>query len=253
MFLSYEHVTFRYRPFPIALARPIMAHDDYKRFVDAYPPLDLFVNYAAMGKKGMKYTLSEKESPKQYAAFVQGSPLWREFHRWIKSDEFIYGALDMLRSHQIDLGYERISPGKRMVRQLKAAFGRRWPRRFDRLTARFEYSALPADGGNVVPHTDAPTKIVTMVVSLAAPGEWRPEFGGGLDVNRPKDEKLDYNKMNRLLPFEDVEVIDTFDFRENQAVIFVKTFNSWHSVRPMQGAGSQALRRTLTIVIEAGA
>jgi hypothetical protein len=31
----------------------------------------------------------------------------------------------------------------------------------------------------------------------------------------------------------------------------VKTFNSWHSVRPMTGIGSDALRRTLTINIEA--
>ena len=37
---------------------------------------------------------------------------------------------------------------------------------FRSLEARFEFSALPADGGNIVPHTDAPTKIVTMVVSM---------------------------------------------------------------------------------------
>jgi hypothetical protein len=36
-------------------------------------------------------------------------------------------------------------------------------------------------------------------------------------------------------------------------VIFVKTFNSWHSVRPMQGNGSGAMRKTLTINIEAHA
>jgi hypothetical protein len=47
-----------------------------------------------------------------------------------------------------------------------------------------------------------------------------------------------------------MEVIDTYDFRPNQAVMFVRTFNSWHSVRPMQGKGSPAMRRTLTINIE---
>jgi hypothetical protein len=31
------------------------------------------------------------------------------------------------------------------------------------LEARFDFSALPADGGNLPPHTDAPTKIVTMM------------------------------------------------------------------------------------------
>lgn len=252
MYFDFDHINFRCRPFPIALARPIMPPDQYAAYVAAYPPLDLFASYAAMGKIGMKFTLSEKENAKHYEQFVQGSPLWREFHRWIKSDAFIYGTLDMLRRHEIDLGYERISSGKRMARQLRAAFGGRWSHRFDRLSARFEFSALPADGGQVVPHTDAPGKIVTMVVSMAAPGEWHPEYGGGLDINRPKDERLDFNQMNRLARFEDMEVVETFDFEANQAVIFVKTFNSWHSVRPMTGAGSSALRRTLTIVIEAG-
>ena len=47
-----------------------------------------------------------------------------------------------------------------------------------------------------------------------------------------------------------MEIIDTFEFNPNQAVVFVKTFNSWHSVRPMTGKGSSLMRRTLTINIE---
>lgn len=253
MYFSYQHVNFRYRPFPIALARPIFSDADYARFVEAYPPLALFASYDEMGKQGRKYTLSEKENPEHYDKFVQGNALWKNFHRWIKSAAFVYETLDMLRGHGVDLGYERIASGRRMARQLKAVFGGRWSHRFDRLSARFEFSALPADGGQVVPHTDAPGKIVTMVVSMATPGEWAPEYGGGLDINRPKDESRDFNQMNGLARFEDMEILDTFDFQENQAVIFVKTFNSWHSVRPMAVAGSTALRRTLTIVIEAGA
>ena len=47
-----------------------------------------------------------------------------------------------------------------------------------------------------------------------------------------------------------MDVIDTFEFTPNQGVIFVKTFNSWHSVRPMTGKGSKLMRKTLTINIE---
>jgi hypothetical protein len=47
-----------------------------------------------------------------------------------------------------------------------------------------------------------------------------------------------------------MQVLDTYPFTPNQAVVFVKTFNSWHSVRPMQGIGSPAMRKTLTINIE---
>lgn len=46
-----------------------------------------------------------------------------------------------------------------------------------------------------------------------------------------------------------MDVIDTFEFTPNQAVMFVKTFNSWHSVRPMTGTDPSVLRKTLTINI----
>jgi hypothetical protein len=57
--------------------------------------------------------------------------------------------------------------------------------------------------------------------------------------------------MNRQAGFDEMEVLDTFPFTPNQAVVFIKTFNSWHSVRPMLGNGSNAMRKTLTINIEA--
>jgi hypothetical protein len=250
MHLDYDGIRFRYDPYPIGLARPVMPAEAYARYVEAFPPIELFESYAAMGKPGRKFTLSEKENGAKYRDFVQSVPLWRDFHAWIKSDDFVHGALDMLKAHDIDLGFRPVSASKRLRRGLKTMLGRRVPAREVPLEARFEFSALPADGGEVVPHTDAPSKIVTMVVSIAGEGEWDPAHGGGLDVNRPRDSSLAFNQMNRLAGYADMEVLETFDFCPNQAVVFVKTFNSWHSVRPMQGQGSKALRRTLTIVIE---
>ena len=48
----------------------------------------------------------------------------------------------------------------------------------------------------------------------------------------------------------EVETLNTFEFGPNQCIIFVRTFNSLHCVRPMTGKGSQAMRRSLTINIE---
>jgi hypothetical protein len=42
-----------------------------------------------------------------------------------------------------------------------------------------------------------------------------------------------------------MDVIDTFEFTPNQAVMFVKTFNSWHSVRPMTGVTGRCCARCL--------
>ena len=111
---------------------------------------------------------------------------------------------------------------------------------------------LPADDGNVLPHTDSPGKIVTIVISMIRSGEWNPTFGGGTDVNRPWNRRLQFNYVNRQAQFSDMEVLHTYEYAPNQGVIFIKTFNSWHSVRPMTGQGSDAMRRTLTIVIEEG-
>ena len=109
---------------------------------------------------------------------------------------------------------------------------------------------LPAQGGHVIPHTDGAGKVVTLVVSMLDESEWDPAWGGGTDVNRPKDPTRYFNRLNRQLGFDEVEVLDTFAFEPNQAVVFVKTFNSWHSVRPMTAPDRSRLRRTLTINIE---
>lgn len=48
-----------------------------------------------------------------------------------------------------------------------------------------------------------------------------------------------------------MDVIDTCEFCPNQAMMFIRTLNSWHSVQLMTCVGTEAMRRTLTINIEA--
>src|SRR5690625_292380 len=224
----------------------------YRQFVEAFPPMDIFVGYGDMGTPGVKFTLSEKENPDSYEKFIQGHPLWRDFHRWVKSDEFIFMVLRSLRDHHVDAGYDkykaRQSYFRRTLRELRQG---RWNFSTPGLTTRFEFSALPANGGFLPPHTDAPSKIITLVFSMAdEQGDWDPAWGGGLDVNVPKDERLAYNYHNKLADFSEMEIVKSFAYQPNQCVVFVKTHDSWHSIRPMQGQGLPDLRKTLTIVIE---
>ena len=247
---SYDHLQFRYEPFPIGIAKPALAEDLYRELVDRYPPQELF---AYLPKVGHKYSLSEKYNGDAYRAFIKSSGPWRELHAWIKSDRFIPAVIDALKAHHIDLGQKPLSGAKRALKAVRnVARARRRPLP-PRLSTRFEFSMLPADGGYIMPHTDSPSKIVTLIVSMARDGEWSPAFGGGTDVNRPKDMRLAFNRMNVQAGFEEMEVLDTFEFTPNQVVVFVKTFNSWHSVRPMTGTGSPLMRKTLTINIEAAA
>ncbi|MDF2094360.1 2OG-Fe(II) oxygenase [Aquibaculum arenosum] len=251
-YFSLDNLEFDYRPYPIGIARPVMAPEVYRQFVDAFPPMELFVGYGDMGTPGVKFTLSEKENPENYQKFVKEHPLWREFYRWVKSDDFIFMVLAALRDRHIDVGYDKYKERqpylRRTLRELRQG---RLNLSTPGLTTRFEFSALPADGGFLPPHTDAPSKIITLVFSMADEAEaWDPAWGGQLDVNVPKDERWAYNYHNTLSDFSDMEVVKSFDYQPNQCVVFVKTHDSWHSIRPMQGQGEPALRKTLTIVIE---
>jgi hypothetical protein len=250
MFFDYGQAEFRYMPFPIGIAKPVMPAERYRELVANFPPVELFESFEEMGKKGRKFTLSVKENPRRYHDFVQGNPLWREFHAWIKSKDFVYGVMDLLRRHELDLGYRHVPPAQRLLRRAKGLVRRRRVPAHVPLEARFEFSALPADGGNLPPHTDAPTKVVTMIVAIVEDGGWDQAYGGGTDVNQPKDEKRSFNQMNRVAGFDEMDVLHTYPFTPNQCVLFIKTFNSWHSVAPMQGPPC-LLRRTLTINIEA--
>ncbi|MGN6720494.1 MAG: hypothetical protein ACTHLX_24275 [Candidatus Binatia bacterium] len=107
-----------------------------------------------------------------------------------------------------------------------------------------------ADGGEVAPHTDTPKKIITLVLSMIREGEWDTRFGGALQINRATDNAYAFNLNNRIVPWDKVEVVDIISFVPNQCIIFVKTFNSLHSVRKMTQHDSSALRKTVTITIQ---
>jgi hypothetical protein len=249
VYFSYQNLKLRYEPFPIGLIRPLMDESLYERLLDNYPPVELFESHQEYGKDDIKFALSEKLNAARYYGFIKSSPTWRDFHGWVTKGSFVREALLALKQNDIDLDYECQAWRQRLTARLKNLRKGRLCAHPPPLKARFEFSALPANGGMVVPHTDARRKLVTFVISMVREGEWDTRHGGGLDINRPRNPRLNYNQINRHAGFEDMEVIDTYEFMPNQGVLFIKTFNSWHSVRPMSGTDSTALRKTLTINI----
>jgi hypothetical protein len=247
--LNFKASELRYEPYPLAVLRPSLDPALYAELVAAYPPTSLF---AKLPKFEYKLALSEKFAPKNYAKFLAQTPVWRRLHDWLKSEDFIRQTVAFLKDNNIDLGIDEAfeSAPERAKRTLGDVAKGRLPSRGLSLRARFEFSVLKADGGEVAPHTDTPKKIITLVQTMIADGEWPENFGGGLDINRPTDNRYAFNWNNRMVPWDKIEVIDTVPFVPNQCTVFVKTFNSLHSVRRMQNKGSDALRKTITIVIE---
>lgn len=239
----------RYSPYPLAVMRPALEQSFYDELVRTFPPETLF---GKIPKYDYKLSLSEKTNSKAYEDFIANTPAWRRFHQWIKSDDFIRAVVDFLKSKNLDLDLNdyfmptakrlRVAAGKIARGQIPAGPGR--------LRTRFEFSVLRADGGEVAPHTDTPRKIITLVMSMIAPGEWPVEFGGGLEIDRVTDDAYAFNWNNRMVPWDKIEAVETIPFVPNQCMIFLKTFNSLHCVRPMTQRGSKALRKTITIVIE---
>lgn len=244
--LNFDALQFEYEPYPIGLATTVFADDCYAALCRDYPRQELFEFKPELGNK---YSLSEVNHPEHYRRFVRETASWRDFHDYVKSSSFIPGILELLARHNLDLGF-----GRYQVASRKSVTSRTSPlnrlRRTREISARFEFSMMGADGGYILPHTDAQNKLITLVVAMMPDGEWDTAWGGGTEILRPRDRRQTFNRVNRYLKFDEVELIKHWDFKPNQCVVFVKTFNSWHAVSPMTGPSDGVLRKTLTINIE---
>lgn len=244
---AFDRASFLYEPYPVGLIKDVFDGAYYEQLVSSFPKLDIF---QFMKHHGDKYSLSELNNASQYHAFLERTPSWKRLYDYVKGPSFIPDVLRLLLQHEIDLNipqeaYLPPSIHLRIKRLLLKVLGGRGKS----LTSRFEFSAMPASGGNILPHTDSPQKLITLVVSMREPTGWESSYGGNTDVMCPADPSKSFNFVNRYLGFDDVRVIRQMPFDANQCVIFVKTFNSLHGVRPMTGPLG-VFRRTLTINIE---
>ncbi len=241
---SLDRLELRYEPFPYGVASPLFDEDLYRELVASFPTREYF----GLNRINVKYVLSERVNHRQYRAFLRSAPVWREFHRWIKSDEFIRGVLHQLALRHVDLGYRQRPRIARLGRRILFGLSGRRDYRTS-LGSRFEFSMLPADGGMVIPHTDSPSKVVTMVLPMVAEGEWERSVGGNTDINVPTVDRLRYNAKNGKGDFDEMAIAESLAFEANRALVFVRTYNSWHSVRPMTAPESSAFRRTVTVTL----
>ena len=220
---NWNNVSVRRKPYTVFYIRNLLRPAFYRELAETFPVLSRF-RYRE--KLGNKYLLTESEG-ESYYGFVRTCPAWQEFYTEIKSVNFREQVLAFLRSHISDE-----MPGGEVA---------------DSFESRFEFSALPTNGGSQRPHTDNPSKVVTLVLSLMKEGEWSADWGGGTSICTPKDWSLYSNYANHYLDFDEVDVIDTFPFVPNAGVMFVKTPVSWHCVTPINLADHTRIRKTVAI------
>ncbi len=224
MRLLFDNAQFRYDPYPIGIAKPILDEASYAALVESFPPAELLPHWGGEGYH--KFALNERMAG--FHEYLAEHPVWWAFHNSIKQQKFIEFILSMLQSHKI-----LVAPSPK------------W-------TSRFEFAMMPANGGKIAPHTDISSKAVTLIFSMMTPGEretWDPLWGGGTDVLKPRDPTVPLQSYKA--PLEVFEKVATFDYTPNQCVIFIKNDVSWHSVGPMVGPAGP-MRRTITLNIERG-
>ena len=248
--LRFENLSLDYEPYPIGVARRVLEDDDYAQMVGSFPALDQMESRDHIGKQ---YLLSESVKGPTYRKIVAETPVWQRFHDYIKSEAFLVELLASLRAQGIDLELSpsAVSGWKRVKLATRTLFSRRPPKHVPTLSSRFVFGAMPIAGGNIRPHTDHAAKVITLVLPMIGPEGWDENWGGGTSVVWPQDKARIYNYRNVNYEFDGFETLRTYAFAPNQALVFIKTFNSWHAVWPMTGNDPDVLRKTIIINIEA--
>lgn len=256
---NYKSSKFEYLPFPRGVIDNVIAEQTYSLLVKEFPPINLFLFKPSLGNK---YSLSSMNNPDAYFKFIRENKAWNTFYNYATSEKFIDEIFDLLKNNNIDLSAfnqkkQNLSFQQKIIFQINHLLGYvsekflksriRMGKR--PIRARFEFQIHPADGGYITPHTDSPRKLITIVLTMHSGAEWDISWGGGTEVQVPIDEKNNFNHINYSLPFDKLNTIQVYDFNSNQALIFLKTFNSWHCVKPINGPQG-AFRRSIVINLE---
>lgn len=249
--LRFDQVKFFYDPFPLGVLSGVFNDSDYRELCSTYPDFGLFHFEEKLGRR---YTFSSSLNRRAYSAFFKRPGIWRELRRLAIAPDFVATMIEFLLAQHVDLGIPSagFSLGNRLWRIARGLRTGAFVPLRSRPQVQLVFAMLPADGGSLLPHVDEPVKLANLAIAMNPPGEWNSDFGGGTDLNRPKDPRLLFNRMNRRLDFSEVEVLESVAFQANQGLMVIRTDSSWHSIRPMTGTKSALLRKTLNINLLGG-
>lgn len=238
--LDYSRLSFQYEPFPFGVAPNILDRTLHEALARAFPDERMFKH---LPDQGARYSLYESL---RRSRFLSEIPVWKEFYHCVKQGRFVAQLLDALAAHAIDVRLEfKYSSWIRRLLNEAHALKRGHVGRAHVMTD-VVLTRIPADGGYLLPHTDAPSKVLSLVLPMNQAGEWKASFGGGTNINLPKDRRRVFNYYNERVSFDEVDVLHTVPFAPCQGLFIIKTFNSWHSIAPM--TGPQGLwRKTVNI------
>lgn len=193
-------------PFPIAVLDDLFEEQDY---------LELQRTFPVGREKPFIYDAFEKnnfnESHEDFMPFIRSSPIWQKCGNLMRGAGPLIGKL-------FDMNFS--------------------PKR-----VKFEFSMLK-NGGGLKPHPDSKSKTFTMVFYCPR-NDWDPAWGGNFEaVSSLIDPDGDWS--GKYAEWNQVETVLSPTFKHNRAVVFMRTNNSLHGVRPIS-CPENAVRTTCTI------
>ena len=197
-------------PYPVGIINPIFDKNMYDEMVSSFPSVDLFTFRSELGGKS---SLSSRFD-KRYNKFIKENSIWSDFYQYINSDECFFKILKLLKNNHIDLynsGHKfintNISFNNRIYKFIKKISLNKLKLSSSPFYSKFEFSVMKGSGGHILPHTDSPRKIITIVINIVNENEWTEDWGGGTSIVRTKDKQKNYNYLNKQFEFNEVENI----------------------------------------------
>jgi hypothetical protein len=201
--------------------------DDFLPWEHYHSLLDQFPKAAAFPEtiEGNKKRLNSRSAPAAFQEYCLNHPVWTRLFEQFSSDQFLDELYELVRKPLREargfLGARPWRHDTQAVTGLKRLLRRR-------AVVTFEFSRLES-GSLVPPHTDAPEKLVTLMLYFADPG-WQADYGGGTVFYRPKRPDLKRNWTNYRVPFEDLSAVSVNEFRPNHLCLFIKSKDSYHGM-----------------------
>jgi hypothetical protein len=224
--------------------------------VDDYLPSDLYESLLASFPEDSRYTYNREgkmgfrssEDPEAVEQFAATHPEWKQLVDFFGSDAFVYDARETLAKALVDA--RGLWGRKRWYNCTNREVPNNWLRYQLREPMRttYQFSLLPRDAA-VVPHADAPRKLVSLLLYFRD-RDWEDAWGGGTEFYVPRDpaKARKWGPTDRI-PFEEFEIIHTTQFRGNRLAGFVRSANSHHGVRAVTCPAGKA-RKALLINIK---
>ena len=198
-------------PFPHLYVRDVFPADFYNRLLENLPPIDKYTQYSE--QYSARYSLDITDS--SVKKLGDNAPFWAGFESWLNSGDML-NAMFSKFGHRMKYCH---ALREQFLKQATTPEG----------VVIGPQTFLCRDFKNFVlqPHTDAGAKLVVGVFYLSKDDNL-VEFGTSL--YKPKDPALREFYKSKRFPFDQFELVKTFENRPNSFAAFLKTDNSFHGV-----------------------